>query len=257
MQLLEFEFAFERIVKTTVQNHFPLDWKEDVITHTLLKELRQYNQNIEISDALYPVEIEWEVYKFHGRRETDHGDIGVLVSYKLPTGSVVEGAGFIEAKLRDRNSTKFIQVRHQQIERILSRSPYSFLMLYDYNPVAVQRTPSAFDIDHPLFHESKLFRRHNGTDVTHAPLLPLRLAAELNQYDDGLYRFCTSPSRQFTRRFFNLHDLDFGESAVQAVKGFPGDLGSPNYVMVIRAATIGQELPERFVPNENLFGSLE
>ncbi|PWB47239.1 MAG: hypothetical protein C3F12_04485 [Candidatus Methylomirabilota bacterium] len=93
--------------------------------------------------------------------------------------------------------------------------------------------------------------------VTHGPTVPLELAAAVNQFDDGLYRFAHSLSYQFTRRFFHLHDLDFSEAAVQAVKGFPGDLGAPSFVMVVRAAVLGQELPEPFVPNDNVYGRFE
>jgi hypothetical protein len=45
--------------------------------------------------------------------------------------------------------------------------------------------------------------------------------------------------------------------AVEAVKGFPGELGSPNHVLIIRGAPLGQELPEEFVPNTNLYTRLE
>lgn len=73
----------------------------------------------------------------------------------------------------------------------------------------------------------------HGT-VTHGPTVPLELAAAVNQFDDGLYRFAHSFSHQMTRRFFQLHDVDFSEDAVKAVKGFPSDLGATNYVMVVR-----------------------
>jgi hypothetical protein len=88
-------------------------------------------------------------------------------------------------------------------------------------------------------------------------VLPLQLAATINQYDDTLYRFAHAFSHQFVWRYLQLHDLDFSETAVSAVKGFPGELGAPNHVMVIRAAPIGQELPEGFAPNANLYGTLE
>jgi len=89
-------------------------------------------------------------------------------------------------------------------------------------------------------------------------VLPLQLAAAVNQYDDTLYRFAFSLSHQLTRRYFHLHDLDFTETAINAIKGFASELGSPNIIMVVRAAPRGQELPEDFRPNENQFsiGSL-
>jgi hypothetical protein len=88
-------------------------------------------------------------------------------------------------------------------------------------------------------------------------VLPLRLAAAINNYDDTLYRFAHAFSHQLCQRYFALHDLDFSEAAVQAVKGFPAELGSPNIVMICRVAPEGQPLPEPVAPNENVYGILE
>lgn len=92
---------------------------------------------------------------------------------------------------------------------------------------------------HPFYH-----RLVGHSRVTHGPVLPLTLAATINQYDDTLYRFCHAVSHQFTRRYFHMHDLDFRDSAIQAIKSYPSKVGSPNVVMVLRLGPIGQELPE-------------
>lgn len=254
MHITELENYIEYELAQAVQRHYPLDWKEDSITHDLLIRFRRRFQSTTLEGLRYPLQLEWEVYKFHGKRETCYGDIGMLVRYRLPSGADVEGAGFLEAKVRSRDSTKFNQVRHEQVHRILARSRYTRLLLYDYNAVPVLGG-DGFDPDwdwepHPFRHR----RRLEHGSVTHGPTLPLELAAAVNQFDDGLYRFAHSLSFQMARRFFQLHDLDFSEAAVSAVKGFPSELGATNYVMVVRAAVLGQELPEAFFPNENVYG---
>jgi hypothetical protein len=80
-------------------------------------------------------------------------------------------------------------------------------------------------------------------------VLPLQLAAAVNQYDDTLYRFCHSFSHQFTRRYFRLHDLDSSDQAISAVKGFPS--------AYVRAAPQGQELPEGIHPNDKAYETIE
>lgn len=255
MHILEFEHRMERNLRDIVQGHFPLDWKEDVLTHELVKSFRDIFRNTTLYGTQYPLNIEWEIYKLHGTRETDHGDIGLLFRYKLPIGNIVGRAGFMEAKLRGRETTKFLQVRHDQVTRILARSPQTRLLLYDYNAVSVLDSVSDHD-DYDFPHH----RRYHGSPfarVTHAPVLPLQLAAAVNQYDDTLYRFAHSLSHQFTRRYFHLHDLDFSESAIKAVKGFPTELGSPNIIIVVRASPQGQELPEEFHPSDNRFSVIE
>ncbi len=87
--------------------------------------------------------------------------------------------------------------------------------------------------------------------------MPLALAAALNQYDDSLYSYCHSFAYQVCRRYFTLYDLEFTAPAIDAVKGFPGDIGAPRYIMVLRLTPEGQESPEEFRPNENFYGTVE
>jgi hypothetical protein len=249
MHVLEMEQMMEHEMREAVTSHFPLDWKEDPITHDLMKRLRNTFRNTTLYGTRFPLQLEWEIYKFHGRRETSHGDIGLFLRYRLPTGAAIDAAGFLEAKIRGRNTTKFLQVRREQVTRVLARSPQTRLLLYDYNAVAVLDGLD-WDFPHP-------FRRAVYAHVTHGPVLPLQLAATVNHYDDTLYRFCHSFAHQFTRRYFQLHDLDFSEQAVRAVQGFPSELGSPGIIMVVRAAPQGQELPEGFRPNDNTYGAIE
>lgn len=257
MHILKFEYVIERELREIIEERYPLDWKEDVITHELALRFRSRFQRITLHGTRYPLEVEWEVYKLHGSRETAHGDIGLLIRYKLPTGTLLEGAGFLEAKIRALDSSSFPQARPDQVKRILARSPQTRLLLYDYRPVPVLDEPFDIDFDWDFF-PHPLYRRHlDRSRVTHGPVLPLQLAATINQYDDTLYRFCHSLAHQFSRRYFHLHDLDFSQSAIQTVKGFPTDLGSPNIIMVIRAAVRGQELPEEFRPSDDRYGSIE
>jgi len=252
----EFDYLVEQNVTHAVCSHFPLDWKEDSITHQLLIGLRSHFRAFHLNSGRHYAAIDWEIYKFHGRRETAFGDIGLLVRYAVPGAGTVEGAGFLEAKLRGRDTTKFTQVRHDQVARILKHSSQARLLLYDYNAVAVL-DPAPYSGTEWEGPSHRFPARELGVVVTHAPVLPLQLAAALNHYDDSLYRFSHSFAHQLRKRYFQLHDLDFSESAVQAVKGFPTDIGSPNYVMSVRITPIGAEPPEPFSPNENLYARME
>lgn len=258
MHISEVEYIIERELRETVQKHFPLDWKEDVLTHDLAIRLRNRLHRMTLFGTRFPMEVEWEVYKLHGKRETSFGDVGLLFRYKIPGGDVIEAAGFIEAKLRARDSARSSQVRPDQVTRILARSPQTSLLLYDYNAVSVLDASFTFDPDYNfIIHSRWLHPALTHARITHGPVLPLQLATAVGQYDDTLYRFCHSLSHQFVNRYFHLHDLDFSETAIRALKGFPTDLGSPNIVMYIRAAPQGQELPEPVTPNDNLYGSIE
>jgi hypothetical protein len=254
MHLLNFENLLEEEFKSLIIENFPLRWKEDVISHDLAKRLQTNFSQTELEGAQYPVTINWEVYKLFGQPEVDHGDLGILVRYKLLGGALVEGAGFLEAKLRDRKSSQFKQIREEQCKRQLERSPQTRLLLYDYRPAVVLDFPPT--ASHWSRFPGWFYQRDSRALVSHGPTLPLQLAVALGRYDDSLYRFCNAFSQQFTRRYFNLLDLDFSEKAIQSVKGFPGGLGSPNIVMVIRI-TEGQVPSEEFQPNNNLYRRME
>jgi len=257
MHVLEFEGVMEREIRHAVQRHYPLDWSEDAITHDLMIRFRSCFKDITLYGLLYPIQLQWEIYKLRGKPETTYGDIGVLVRYRMPSGVDIEGAGFLEAKVRGRGSTRFPQVRAGQVKRILARSRQTRLLLYDYHAVPVLDTSVDYAPFWEFFPHPHFSRMVGHSRVSHGLVLPLELAVTVNQFDDGLYRFCCPLSHQFTKRYFNLHDLDFKKAAISAAKGFPGRLGSPSFVMVIRAAVLGQELPERYVPNENTYGGLE
>lgn len=158
---------------------------------------------------------------------------------------------------RGRDTTKFLQVRHAQVSRILAQSPRTGLLLYDYNPVIVLDDGDSVGDHWDLGPGSFRSRGPTAGRSSHALTLPLSLAAATSQFDDTLYRFCYSFSHQICRRYLSLHDLDFSESAITAVKEFPAELGGTNHLLVIRAASIGQELPEECRPTENLYGVAE
>src|SRR5438552_1796810 len=111
MHVIEMKWLLERELRDAVLRHHPLDWKEDAITHDLMIRIRNYFKHVTLEGAGYPLDIEWQIYKLHGSRETTHGDIGVLVRHRAALGSDIDGAGFLEAKTRARDSNRFPQVR--------------------------------------------------------------------------------------------------------------------------------------------------
>ena len=58
-----------------------------------------------------------------------------------------------------------------------------------------------------------------------------------------------------------MRDLDFSNSAVKAVKGFPSEIGSPNYVMVIRVMPQNLGKPDgentEGLINSNIYSRIE
>lgn len=244
MHIIDFENLLEHQLETAIRKCFPLLWRENTVSEQLALELPAKFKTINLVGGLYQLTIAWEFYKLTGTPEYDHGDIGILVRRRLADRNVIEGAGFLEAKIRDAKSGKFT-MRSKQSKRILTQSPHTQLLLYDHNPVPVlDYFPNSMAwgwVPYPRDPELR-------SVISYGPLLPFNLAAAIGQYDGSLYRFCHSFSQQFTRRYFSLLDLDFRTGAIQAVKGFPGKFGSPNIILTLRIAATEEDLPEDVRP---------
>lgn len=241
--LRKLERKIEAIAREAILSHYPLDWKEDSITHQIVREFRKAFSDITLHSESQTFQLAWEAYKLSGNREMKHGDIGLLFRRNIKSGKLIEGAGFLEAKIRSRDSSNFPHAGAEQSSRITQNSPFTQLALYDYRPAAISEEGGPFFDD--LCH------------VTHVPVIPLPLANAIDCYDDGMYDHSTPLSHQFTRRYFQLRDLDFSASAINAVKGYPSELGGTNVVMVVRMSPIGQPLPEAVRPNPDLYSPLQ
>ena len=62
MHTLEFEYRIELELRSAIQKCFPLDWKEDLITHQLAIGFRRSFRRITLSGTSHPLDIEWEIY---------------------------------------------------------------------------------------------------------------------------------------------------------------------------------------------------
>jgi hypothetical protein len=254
--VFEFERFIEQVLRESIAEKYPLDWKEDTITGTFLPRLRSRLPEVNLYGLRYPLTIKWEFYKLHGTAETQHGDIGLLVQYLLPNGQILEGAGFLEAKARDRNSAKFPQVKFSQLNRIQKKTPLAQLLLYDYNQATVLDGLEDFFGDRNGFYYMDP-TYESVAKTTHSPLLPIALAIGVGKYDDSLYRFCHSFGHQLTRRFIQMRDLDFSKALIDVVKGFPGKIGAPRHIMVIQISPAGKGIPEKVIPSPERYSILE
>ena len=66
MHITELENYIEHELAQAVQRHYPLDRKEDSITHDLLIRFRRGFQSTTLEGLRYPLQLEWEVYRGKG-----------------------------------------------------------------------------------------------------------------------------------------------------------------------------------------------
>ena len=99
-----------------------------------------------------------------------------------------------------------------------------------------------------MYHE-----RDRQPTITNAPIVPMQLVTMSGKRDTSLYEFASSPSFQLAHRYLSCFDLEFSQQAIDAVRGMPTSIGQPNYIMKVRIARNGQELPPSPDMNGNSF----
>lgn len=219
----------ERIIWTQVRGSFPYDWDEDVITRNILKQFRNKFAHIRIDWHANVIRIECEAYKFTGKTETKHGDIGVLLKIHYRDGDCIEGAAFLEAKRKYRKSMSFEALDFSQLKRIFDNTPNSRLLLYDYDAI----TDFAKNIIHEKAHR---YGYAQWVPYTHCVATPASIVLTTKRNNMSLYKFSLPFSYQLCFRYFQGFDLDFGEDAIKIVKGYLAQKGIPNYLLAFSIA---------------------
>ncbi|WP_191236790.1 hypothetical protein [Cobetia marina] len=242
-------FDWHKAVDSTVSNAlggcYPRDWKdEDHLTRTLLSALRNEHSSVTIDkDKIIgkKSKCHWDIYKNTKQKgmEPKHGDIGVLVQLHFDNGKVLEGVAFLEAKRiyhdpSDDSKSKFTALDTEQLERYCANSPFHRTVFYD-----CLKTKDGY----------------TAVSVT----LPTRHLLTIDKNDRDIYLYCEYLSYCLTNRYFQGYELDFDPDLVNSVKGFLGDNGGVEYLIVAQS-TLKPELelnPELIEINRDIYKSID
>ena len=153
----------EELFGHCVQSNHPYGWHEDHVTEDLLRGLRERFQDITVTGFPDPLSVHWSAYKHRGApEEPKYGDISVLVHTTARDGHSLTGVALLEAKKRKERSSKFDQIRIDQLKKIHGNAPHSMLLLYDYEKI------SSHPVDPPSPFEA-LYLEWSMTSPTPAP----------------------------------------------------------------------------------------
>lgn len=241
-------FDWHKAVDSTVSNAlgkcFPRDWKdEDHLTRTLLTALRDEHSNVTIEkDKIIgkKSKCHWDIYKNTKEKgiEQKHGDIGVLVQLRFDGSKILEGVAFLEAKriyhnATDESKSKFSALDKSQLMKYCSNSSFHRTVLYDC---------------------IKTDDGHSAISLT----LPTRHLLAIDKDNRDVYPYCEYLSYCLTNRYFQGYELDFDPALVESVKGFLGDNGGINYLIVAQS-TLSPELnldPDLIEINRNIYNAI-
>jgi len=245
MEYAQFTSDIEVCLRVAVRDCFPRTWDEDHITLSLTERLQKQFRRVEIDDLDRHYHVSWDAYKMTGQAEQRFGDLGVLVSMQTWGGETLEGVGLLEAKRRDRNSSRFKAMKPSQLRRLHNKTRNSQLLLYDYDQI------SGFEDNLHAAHcwarlGAPIWRVHpnflSSTPYSHAVVLPIGTALELKPITTDLYKFSLPFSHQLCGRYLRGFDLETEPDIIEAVKGVSDEWGGPSYLWVLSVST-GLEPP--------------
>lgn len=226
----ELLLELENILQEHVKNNYPIDWDEDFITRSILKEIRNRLGSVKIRDFKERMMIKWLPYKLRGRPENKFGDIAILVNIQYQDGDGIEGVAFLEAKKRDINRTRFSAIKIGQLKRIHKNAPSSMVLLYDYNDIT----------QFANFKPRSSMREWYGwlalKPCTCSVVVPTSIVSYNKKKDTTLYKFSLPFSYQLIFRYFQGFDLEFQKTLIKIAKGYASEKGLPTYLVVVSIA---------------------
>jgi len=230
---------FEREICNVLKNDYPRSWDENTLSYNILSALRNVPKLTSSNNSQPSVSIKWDAFKFTGKIEQQHGDIAVIVVREAKGRKPLTGVGFLEAKKRDNNSGDYIAIKTKQLSRILKKTPYAYVLLYDYEAKPV----SVSDCIWCRYWDIRAFA------------VPANLVLALNTKKSHLVEYGLPLSYVLCFRFFQGYDLDFDREIVQKVLNRTEEFGGISYMLV---ATIGEVADDQIPqPNDTVFARLE
>jgi hypothetical protein len=237
LEVLQLTDLLEKTIDSFIKNLTPHEWDEDFITRGLLKHLRSSLSGIKLKGKDYRKNIKWEPYKLTGNPETKFGDIALVVNISYKDGTNINGAAFLEAKIRYREETTFDAMKDTQAKRILTNAPRAQYLLYDYEDIT-----NFLDIPS----EIRFFDYRRSAFVPFIPktrsvCVPLNLADSSGIEDTLLYRYGTPLSFMLACRYFQGLDLEFDDISKKVATGYLEQFGKPRYILKIDITEEGAE----------------
>jgi len=245
----------ERIVKARVPGSHPADWVEDSVTAGLLKTLAAELDNTEVSGFRQGYTIRLSAFRQKGKRESVAADISLLVRIARKDGTTLDGAAFIETKLKQDRKRTFESFRLPELKKIFKSSPFSQVLFLDYEDITSYSSNRS--VQFPPMEYSPWRGGVPMTPCTYAALIPTNIVISQHLNDTSIYGFSVPLSSQLVYRYFHGLDLDLTEQALLAARGQPTKKGVSEFLLTFSIFEEGVEHTEVPDLNRKVWGPIE
>ena len=225
MDLIELTKEIEDLIRDEILSNTTYDWREEHIVRCILRRLRNLINDKTIDDSYQIYNLRFNVFQTDKTNNTEEkfGDIAIIMSIEFNDSDIIEGVGFIEAKIRAKKSNRYASIRKKQLSRINKNAPHSLLMLIDYDPINKKI---------PVFGQERHFHYY-GHWPSHSVVTQINTALKIDKSDTSLYKLTYPFSYQLTHRYFYGLDLEFNYKIIQQIKGFAEKKELPDFAVFI------------------------
>jgi hypothetical protein len=236
--LKSLSFEMESLVYASVKENYPSNWDSDFIIRSLFSSLKKLFHGKNIYTPGNTINSFWQLH--HLKDETDAvlGDIAIIVQISYHDGQISRGAVFHDVAIKDPGKNTFSSLNKNYCRKVLTVSPHSQLLLFDYDTITGMAFPSTAESvigNHP-------HNWNNWIPFTHAVTLPANLALSLDIKTTGLYKVSLPVSYQICYRHLYGLDLDYSAAALETAAGIKTGRGNPKYLVLI-AVSHGGAVP--------------
>lgn len=209
------------------QASYPFEWDENHISFQLMRQLRTVFSNRIINFNGWSKIVDCQSFKNRGKQETNYGDIALIVNVQFSSGEILKGIVNIEAK-RDFNSGNFESMDLAQLDRILTNSPYSHLLLYTHKTQELQQK----------FPDESTWKSH----IWISPINTAKQLLAQTGHENWKVLRTSFPFTMFlTSRIFWGLDLDYRDEVIKDIESGLNNIINPSFLGVVNVYYENQE----------------
>ncbi len=230
----------ERIVKDRVPASHPAGWAEDQVVAGLLSTLAAELDDTTVTGFRETHGVRLSAFRRKGKRETANADLSLLARVTRRDGSTLEGAAFIETKLKQDRKRTFDSFRLPELRRFFRGSPFSQVLFLDYEDITSYSSNRS--VQFPPLEYSPWRGGVPVTPYTYAVVIPTSIVIAQHLNDTSIYGFSVPFSYQLVYRYFHGFDLDLSEQALLAARGQSTKKGLSEFLVCLTVTEEGADI---------------
>jgi len=242
-------YELETLIYSNVKESFPDNWNRQQISRSLFSDMKSLFDGKTIHTPGNTLKTKWALVQRKDETDEFFGEFAIVVQTAYHDGQAVTGTVFYDVAEKDGGKNTFSNLHKNDYRKLLSVSPRSQLLLYDYDTITGMAFPSTAEAvigNHP----------HNWNSwisFTHAVTVPANLALALDVKTTALYKVSLPLSYQISFRYLYGLDLDYSASALETAAGQKTAKGNPKFMILVAVSHGGAEPIITFDYNTSMY----